>query len=98
MHKKKKNSPEGLNDVGGDSSSALVSIGLPGQRDAVLGHICDDGLVGRAWQLEGLGGLSDRRVGALCAAKKKVMVYAVRATVSGTFTLCGSRKLLQRLQ
>lgn len=90
--KEKKNSPECLNDVGGDSSSALVSVGLPGQRDAVLGHICDDGLVGRARQLEGLGGLSGRRVGALCAAKEEVTVFAVRATGFGTFTLCGSRK------
>lgn len=52
------NSPEGLNDVGGDGSSSLVGIGLPGQRDAVLGHICDYGFVRRTWQLEGLCGLS----------------------------------------
>lgn len=54
-----RHSPEGLDDVGGDGSSSLVRVGLPGQRDAVLGHVRDDGFVRRSRQLEGLCGLSD---------------------------------------
>ena len=59
------NSPEGLYDVGGDGSSSLVGVGLPGQGDAVLGHVCDDGFVGGTRQLEGLCGLSRWRICAL---------------------------------
>lgn len=56
------NSPERLDDIRGDGGSSLVGIGLPGQGDAVLGHVCDYGFVRRTWQLEGLRGLSRRRV------------------------------------
>lgn len=58
-------SPEGLDDVRGDGGSSLVGVGLPRQRHAVLGHVCDDGFVRRTWQLEGLRGLGHRRVCAL---------------------------------
>lgn len=62
MHGYQLNTPEGLDDVGGDSGSSLVGVGLPGQRDAVLWHVCDYGFVRRTWQLEGLCGLSHRGV------------------------------------
>lgn len=65
MHGYQLNTPEGLDDVGGDSGSSLVGVGLPGQRDAVLWHVCDYGFVRRTWQLEGLCGLSHRGVCAL---------------------------------
>lgn len=42
-------SPEGLDDVRGDGGSSLVGIGLPRQRHAVLGHVCDDGFVRGTW-------------------------------------------------
>lgn len=58
-------SPEGLDDVRGDSGSSFVGVGLPRQRHAVLGHVGDDGFVRRTWQLEGLCGLGHRRVCAL---------------------------------
>jgi len=66
-----RHSPEGLNDEGGDGGTPLVSVGLPGQRDAVLGHVRDYGLVRRTRQLEGLRGLGDRRVGALWSAREE---------------------------
>lgn len=46
--------PEGLDDVGGDSSPTLVGVGLPGEGDCALGHLRHHRLLGRAWQLDGL--------------------------------------------
>ena len=46
-----------------------MGVGLPGQRDAVLGHVSDYGFVRRAWQLEGLRGLRHRRVCTLWMAR-----------------------------
>lgn len=51
-------SPEGLNDVRGDGSPALVSVGLPRQRNAVFGHVGDDGFVRWPRQLERLRGMN----------------------------------------
>ena len=69
-NEREQRSPECLDDVGGDGGSALVCVRLPGQRDAVLRHICDYGFVRRTWQLEGLGGLSYGRVRALWVLRK----------------------------
>lgn len=46
--------PEGLDDVGGDGSAALVRIGLPGEGDGVLGHFRHHGLLRRPRKLNKL--------------------------------------------
>lgn len=46
--------PEGLDDVGGDGSAALVRVGLPGEGDGVLGHLRHHRLLRRPRKLNKL--------------------------------------------
>lgn len=47
-----------------------MGVGLPGQRDTVLGDVCHYRFVWRTWQLERLCGLGSRRVGTLCVVEQ----------------------------
>lgn len=46
--------PEGLDDVGGNSSAPFVRVGLPGEGDRVLGHLGHDRFLGRPRKLDKL--------------------------------------------
>lgn len=47
--------PKGLDDVGGDSGATFVRVGLPGEGDRVLGHLCHDRFLRRPGKLDELG-------------------------------------------
>lgn len=58
--------PESFDNVGGDSGSAFMRVGLPGEGDSVFGHLCHYRLLRRPWKLDELRNSGHRRNSILC--------------------------------